>query len=422
MTKNNTRYDLSKRLIHFFRVVNLNGKSSVHFPENWGLDHIVETEVLPPFFLLRSAIRNGLIFATWAQRKGKRTIYGKKPAVCFTEMPLAAFLQTSQYRSQLGQAISSYGISFVKTDLFRIGARPVIYGLTPAKIKTKASSNGQRVFLSKFLPLAEQFRYVSYNPVGYLKIDWTHEREWRWPYLESIKNFEKELKDYGIVSEIEKFPSLDLYKGNLFDIGVIVKTQEEAKLILFDILALYDRNGVNNYKFIFYTEQIESIGSILSPEQEKMEIAKSTLKLSPYIKSRPIKDRKLVDKFHLIVTETVNEFRTIELGEAGGCWLWFFDGTSPLVRALVRAKKLVINKHNKYLYRLKEFSENRSLMQREKMTQRLAEKLKKEFNLEIGYYSVLDSVDENDIPYYNSQNYDDKFRNRFFNIATESLP
>ncbi len=308
----------------------------------------------------------------------------------------------------------------MKTDLFEIGARPVIYGLTSTKTQSRTSPKGERLFYAKLLPMVEQFRYVSYSPVGYLKIDWTHEREWRWPYRESIKEFEKELRNDGIVSDIKKFPSLELYTGKLFDLGVIVKTAEEAKLVLYDILALYDRNGGTHYKFIFYTEQIESINSILTPEEEKKEIAKSTIKLAPYIKPKPARDRKLIDKFHKLVQETEDEFPNIEDGEAGGCWLWFFDSTCPLVRALVRENELTINHHNKYLYYLPEFSDSRSLMQREMMTEKLAEKIKIQFGIESGYYSVLGSDDENEVPYYNSQNFKDRFRDRFFNIATEN--
>ncbi len=42
------------------------------------------------------------------------------------------------------------------------------------------------------------------------KIDWTHEREWRWPYRGDIKNFLNHIKEYGIPENIESTPGLIL--------------------------------------------------------------------------------------------------------------------------------------------------------------------------------------------------------------------
>lgn len=204
-------------------------------------------------------------------------------------MPLAAFLQTSKIRSELGQAISSYGISFLKTELFQAGANPVIYGLSNRKAKARLGLKGERFFNPNDIPLPEQYRFVSYNPTGVRKIDWTHEREWRWPYRGDMTGFEKELEEFGVVSEIKSFPSLPINEVPISDVGLIVKTKDEAMLLLYDVLALYDRTGNINYKFIFYTEQIESIDEILSPSQEKAEIKKSTINLSKFTKPRPIK-------------------------------------------------------------------------------------------------------------------------------------
>lgn len=42
------------------------------------------------------------------------------------------------------------------------------------------------------------------------KIDWTHEREWRWPYRGDINNFLNHIKEYGIPENIESTPDLIL--------------------------------------------------------------------------------------------------------------------------------------------------------------------------------------------------------------------
>ena len=88
---NNKRFDLSDWLIHFFRHVDLDGASSVPMPEHMGFENLYESSKLSPFFLLRCALRQGKLWATWSLRNGNRTIYGNDPAACFTEMPIAAF-------------------------------------------------------------------------------------------------------------------------------------------------------------------------------------------------------------------------------------------------------------------------------------------------------------------------------------------
>ena len=412
--KNINRYDLSDRLIHFFREVDTHSKDYVIFPENWGFDHIAEDNVYNPFFLLRAAIRHNKIFATWSIRNNNRTIYGNRPAICFTEMPLAAFLETSSKREKQGQAISSYGLSFLKSELYKIGARPVIYGLSTNELNIYKTKKGERMIDQSVLPVIEQYRYVTYNPSSFKKIDWTHEREWRYPYNKSLIDFEKELEEYGIVSEVEDFPGLEILEEGISDIGVIVKTEMEAKLILCDILAIFDRNGHSPFRFIFYTEQIEKIKSILEPSQERKEIIKSTIDLSVYINPDEERDNKIYKLFTLLVKEVENNYPEIERGEFGGCWLWIYDSLSDLSRALINKERIEINREGKYLCFPYEFSDSRSLFQREDMTKELAKKVKNTFGVDCGYYSVLNSDDYNDVPFYCSQDYE-KYEDRLIN-------
>ena len=49
--------------------------------------------------MLICAIRNGRLWATWSYRNNAGTIYGSSPAVCFTEMPIAAFLESGELRA-----------------------------------------------------------------------------------------------------------------------------------------------------------------------------------------------------------------------------------------------------------------------------------------------------------------------------------
>src|SRR5690554_2388214 len=411
---NNTRYDISKRLIHFFREVDTYSKNSVIFPEYWGFDHLVEHNKFPPFFLLRSAIRHGRLFASWSIRNNNRTIYGKTPAICFSEMPLAAFIQSSIRRKEKGQLISTYAITFNKSDLFSIGARPVIYGLSTEPVNTSSNKRGDRLIDETQLPINEQYRYVTYHPIGNKKIDWTHEREWRWPYRDSLESYYNQLDNYGMIDEVDNIPSLIFNQYEFKDIGVIVKTQKEAEIILSDILIGYDKFKYTPFSFIFYTSQISSLKQILTPKQEKKEIQKSIINLDPYIIPNNARDEQLYSKFREIIQGIENKYEHIENGEFGGCWLWLYDSLHDLTRALINKERIEINDTGKYLCFPFEFNDARSLAQRENMVKELAEELKKEFKVDCGYFSVLNSDDINGLLFYCSQDFDN-YESRLIN-------
>src|SRR4051812_46151197 len=86
--------------------------------------------LLSPLFLMRNAVRLDRLWATWSVRRGRRTIYGADPAVCFTEMPIAAFVEAGHARPKRGEVMGPYGLIFPKAAMFSLGARPVIYGLS----------------------------------------------------------------------------------------------------------------------------------------------------------------------------------------------------------------------------------------------------------------------------------------------------
>ncbi|DAB30069.1 MAG TPA: hypothetical protein CFH84_06240 [Sulfurimonas sp. UBA12504] len=124
--QNNFRFDLSNYLIHFFRDVDLESNAYIHFPEFAGFNNIYEDTKLTALFLLRCALRNSKLIASWSYRNNKRSVYGYNPAICFTEMPLAAFVQTSFERLQRGENINQYALLLPKSNMFSLGARPVM--------------------------------------------------------------------------------------------------------------------------------------------------------------------------------------------------------------------------------------------------------------------------------------------------------
>lgn len=417
MFHNSIRFDLSDSLIHFFRNLDLTRDDCPPIPEHFGFGNIFEDTTLSSIFLLRSAIRHGCLWVTWSIRGGKRTIYGPNPAVCFSEMPLAAFLETSQIREQKGQAISSYALIFRKKSLFEHGARPVIYGLSSDSYSLPKGDNAcPRIMLSTDLPEIEQYRYVTFNLSGDKTIDWSHEREWRWPYRGSMAKIENEIKEYGIIGDIDDIPGLNFYQNKFQGMGVIVKSEEEAKRISFDILSLVDRKSISedHYEYILIRDLYPDYKTLRDPKEIEEAIKKSTISFDKYLNISNDIINKYTDEFRELVKQIENESGTDEDGELGGCWLWLLDNTHILTRSLLYSDSIIISNDRRYLAPLYEFSDGRSLRQRENMTKKLAKVVSDKYGIECCYFSVLNSDDPNDVPFYCDNHSDNKM---FYNYA-----
>lgn len=417
MNINTIRFDLSDWLIHFFRKIDLLSSSAIVFPEHMGWGNIYEDTKLSPLFMLRCAIRMGRLWATWAYRNGVRTIYGPSPAVCFTEMPIAAFLESAKLREKYGEAISQFALIFPKKDLFKIGTNPVIYGLDNRNVRLPSGKDGKpRIIDYTLLPEREQYRYVTYNPSSPRPIDWTHEREWRWPYRGDISKMERELEEFGLISEASDIPGLDFYSCGISSIGVIVQKEEQAKWVTHDILSLVDRGIINKnqFNFILVTEKFPPSPDLRDPNEISRVISECSINIAPYFSYPPHDLKRLSECFHKLVVDIESSAPKPKLGEFGGCWLWILDNTSKLARALLWADRIIISDSGKYLVNLYEFSDDRSLRQREKMTKILAQKVMEIFNVECGYFSVLNSDDPNDLPFYNDDHLDSMM---YYNVS-----
>lgn len=140
------------------------------------------------FEILQKIIHDGYIRSGWSFRDNVPTVYGPYSAVCFTEMPLYGLIDYAKNRGEKSGYVGNYGIAFLRKELFDAGARQVIYGLSTdykeADDITDAYYNhGLRCLSEKCgIGLQEQYRYVSTNLGKGKRVDWTHEREWRWPF------------------------------------------------------------------------------------------------------------------------------------------------------------------------------------------------------------------------------------------------
>jgi len=308
---------------------------------------------------------------------------------------------------------------FPKKDMFSLGANPVIYGLDDRDNWPPSGKDGNvRVMDSKLLPEREQYRYVTYNPCSTRPVDWSHEREWRWPFRGDISSIESAIEEYGMVDNVMDIPGLDFYKCCINGMGVVVKTSEQAMWIVHDILTLIDRKIINRqkYSFVLASDTLPSSTDLRSPNAISKAISDSLIDLEPFFSHSKNELKKLCEYFSGLVTKIEASSPETENGELGGCWLWILDNTSKLARALLDGDRIVVSDSGKYLIKLYEYSDSRSLRQREEMTVELARNIKSEFGIECGYFSVLNSDNPNAVPFYN----DDHLENYMhYNVSWE---
>ena len=137
--------------------------------------------------LLLTILTEGVLRPGFGMRGNppRRTVYGQIPAVCFSEQPIASLLDYIRERADNRQT-SGYGILIHKHDAYAAGGLPVIYGLQNVSedesTRQNSGTDGLRRLDEGCLSAEEQFRYVTFAPTrSPHPIDWTHEREWRWP-------------------------------------------------------------------------------------------------------------------------------------------------------------------------------------------------------------------------------------------------
>ena len=203
--------------------------------------------------VLRKIISDGHIRSTWAFRKGRPTIYGPRAAVCVTEMPLHALVDYAKRREATD--VGCYAVGLLKSEFFAAGGRPVIYGLSTEYAERDRARQKwpRRLADSCGIAEAEQYRYVSTALDGRYRIDWTHEREWRWV-------------DHKDRCSCPGLPVWIMDEPHSFSrVLVIVQTDEEAERIL-DLLKQLHDSGCNEFTVEFDRATLERT-SVISLEQ-----------------------------------------------------------------------------------------------------------------------------------------------------------
>lgn len=202
--------------------------------ENW--DWMDDQYVIEPdayaFSVLRKILRDGHVRAGWSFRgdRPRATIYGPRAACCFTEMPLFALLEYAEGRQEKSR-VDVYGIALKKSEFFRAGGRPVIYGLSGMH-KEIGDQTWPRILDPECgIGVDEQYRYVAMNFSANRRIDWSHEREWRW----------------ADVGDARQVPGLPLWLEDeptyFSEVAVFLPSKDEANSVLDILKHLHDRGG-----------------------------------------------------------------------------------------------------------------------------------------------------------------------------------
>ncbi|WP_457894598.1 DUF4427 domain-containing protein [Stenotrophomonas hibiscicola] len=392
--KNNIRFDLSNYLIHFFRDIDMESSNAIVLPEHMGWPTIIEGQSIPAILMLRSVLRNGRLWATWSFRNGIRTIYGPHPAVCMTEMPIAAFIEASRTRHARGEAMGEVALVFPKSRMRSLGARPVIYGLSrELSILPKSNAWSPRLLPSEALPFAEQYRYVTDGS----SVDWTHEREWRWPCR---------VPDYLATDDSVRtwydIPGLNVYEENIVGMGAIVKTRAHANLIISDMVALVLSGQARewSFDFIIVSDELHDAADLRDHDELQAAVDAAKIDINQYFKFDPDEAARVKEEFDQLQQQVEESAPDLEPGEQGGCWLWLHDGISDLSRLLVASGRVKVSRNGRYLASLPKFSTDRDLRQRQDMTARLAELVRARFGVECSYFSVSGSFNPDREPFH----------------------
>lgn len=270
--------------------------------DDYGLESDAEA-----YYVLKKILHDGIIKTGWSFRKNLATIYGPKSAACYTEMPLYALLEYAKSRNN--ESIESYGIAFLKEELFEAGARPVIYGLSGKHIEAETGDKnfgiGIRILSEKCgIGLNEMYRYVYTNIKKQKRIDWTHEREWRWADI-------KERFDFPGMPFIAKNDDFSFSK-----IIVFVKTNDEVKDILEHIKNLYHSTSTN-YGIAYNLNLLENTFVTSIEELSNLKIDLKNVKFDDLPFNRIPKLNKIIVKkeTYNFVKEAIREAEEINYKE-----------------------------------------------------------------------------------------------------------
>lgn len=296
--------------------------------------------------VLKKILTCGYIQSGFSFRNSNATIYGPKAAICFTEMPLYALISYAKNRNA-ENFTDDYGIAFLRDELFQAGARPVIYGLSGThKEASEGDPNygiGHRQLSTETgIGIKEQYRYVATNLRDEKRIDWTHEREWRWADLD--QKYETAGMPFFLADNDLRFTRMI----------VIVKEDNEAEDILDHLRTLYDSGcdpfGRDYNRKLIRNTSVVSIESLKNIDKELSTIRLEDLPLKSFIQFKEINvSREVLEQVEQALADIeMMEYNITEkyleehgdVGSAGFCDIVTYDAHSEITQALVKLGRM----------------------------------------------------------------------------------
>lgn len=254
------------------------------------------------FGVLCKIVHDGYIRSGWSFRKDEPTIYGPFSAVCFTEMPLHALIHYAKTRGAWSGYVGCYGIALKRSELFKAGARPVIYGLSSEHKEATAGDayygHGLRTLAESCgIGLNEQYRYVATNLDDTKYIDWMHEREWRWP----IPREENGIAGMSFLLTEEWGPVFS-------EVVILVLKDEEQRIILDQLKNMYD-SKCRNCGIDYNVELIPAVKvlSLESLSQAKVNLGYVRIDDVPYLQAKVRTDMPFTEEQRKRVVDMVTE-------------------------------------------------------------------------------------------------------------------
>lgn len=169
-----------------------------------------------------------------ALKGSTRAIRDEEKVVCFQDVPFKSLIENVKYEqrqrmlSPLDErspqiTFSGIGLGLFKTNLFRIGARPVIYSdLESGNRIVQLDKNGQ---IKKEL----NWNVVKYDLSDEENIiDWTYNREWR------FKGDLINLRNIGYIIVLNNLNSLEYFMNKIPDSNPEFKDYAKRHIILLD--------------------------------------------------------------------------------------------------------------------------------------------------------------------------------------------
>lgn len=288
------RHDITKWMIHF---------TSDFFDKN---DQGELKGQGSAYDVLKTILRINGLRPSYSLRKNKTTLFGGDPVICATEMPIYSLIEYVKSRHD-PTMVGGYGIAFLKKEFFKMGARPVIYGLSN-KENLKYKEDGQyiRILKETDLSLVEQYRYVPFNLFHNKWIDWSHEREWRWKMTDLFSDITQKGSN-GCYEHFYGIPIFSDEKKSFSEVGILVWTKEEAKEIQKELTAYYLAEK-NNYETPFSRNVLKNSFIIILDEIEK---AVKEDNIIDYQTIEGLKDEQLINPL-IIHNETEGYYEKIK--------------------------------------------------------------------------------------------------------------